>query len=448
MKDTRMQEESQASSVRIDAKQGAETQDPREWEWVEAEVWTERMLAALANGVKGGKWYSMMDKVYARRTLEAAWKQVEKNCGAAGIDRMGIGSFRENKDRYLQELHESLREGSYRPEAVRRVHIPKGEGKTRPLGIPTVKDRVTQTALKMTLEPIFEKEFLPMSYGFRPGRGCKDALREVDGHIKAGYTWVVDADLKSYFDSIPRERLLNRLEEKIGDGRILSLVDSYLRQKIVEGMKEWMPMAGTPQGAVISPLLANVYLHPLDKLMTEAGYKMVRYADDFVILCRNREEAEGVLAKARAWTEANGLMLHPEKTHVGNCLEAGQGFEFLGYRFEARRREVRKKSLHTLKDKMRGKTKRTRGDSIERIIEDINPILKGWFGYFKHAIPSTFKAMDGFTRRRLRALLRKQQKRPGQGRCLADHQRWPNAFFAELGLFTMVEAQVLARQSR
>lgn len=448
MKDIQLQKEEQASSVRKDAKQGAEAQDPRKWEWVEAGVWTERMLAALANGVKGDKWYSMMDKVYARRTLEAAWKRVESNSGAAGIDRMSVEQFRTSQDRYLLELHESLREGSYQPEAVRRVYIPKGKGETRPLGIPTVKDRVVQTALKMALEPIFEKEFLPMSYGFRPGRGCKDALREVDGLIKDGYTWVVDADLKSYFDSIPRAGLLSRVKEKIGDGRVLSLLDSYLCQEIVEEMKMWIPTMGTPQGAVISPLLANVYLHPLDIRMMESEHKMVRYADDFVIMCRSRGEAESALTQVREWTENNGLTLHPEKTHVGNCLESGQGFEFLGYRFEAGRREVRKKSLQTLKDKIRRQTKRTRGDSLKRIIEDINPILKGWFGYFKHAMRTTFKATDGFTRRRLRALLRKQQKRPGQGRCLADHQRWPNAFFAKQGLFTMVSAHVLARQSR
>jgi len=448
VKDIQLQKEEQASSVRKDAKQGAEAQDPRKWEGVEAGVWTERMLAALANGVKGGKWYSLMDKVYARRTLETAWKRVENNSGATGVDRMSVEQFRTHQDRYLLELHESLREGSYQPEAVRRVYIPKGKGETRPLGIPTVKDRVVQTALKMALEPIFEKEFLPMSYGFRPGRGCKDALREVDGLIKDGHTRVVDADLKSYFDSIPRADLLSLVKEKIGDGQILSLLDSYLRQEIVEEMKTWTPMMGTPQGAVISPLLANVYLHPLDMRMMESEHKMVRYADDFVIMCRSRGEAESALTQVREWTENNGLTLHPEKTRVGNCLESGQGFEFLGYRFEAGRREVRKKSLQSLKDKIRGKTKRTRGDSLKRIIEDINPILRGWFGYFKHAMRTTFRVTDGFTRRRLRALLRKQQKRPGQGRCLADHQRWPNAFFAKQGLFTMVSAHALARQSR
>lgn len=449
MKDKQLQnEEEQAPSVRKDAKQGAESQEPREWKWVEAGVWTERMLTALADGVKGGKWYSLMDKVYAGRTLEAAWVKVERNSGAAGIDRMSIEQFRSHQDRYLLELHENLQDGSFQPSAVRRVYIPKGKGEERPLGIPTVKDRVVQTALKMALEPIFEKEFLPMSYGFRPGRGCKDALREVDGLIKSGHTWVVDADLKSYFDSIPRAGLLNRVKEKIGDGRILSLLDKYLRQKIMEEAKTWVPMMGTPQGAVISPLLANLYLHPLDVMMAETGHKMVRYADDFVILCRSREVAESALEKVRSWTEANGLTLHPDKTHVGNCLEAGQGFEFLGYRFEVGRRGVRKKSLRSLQEKICGKTKRTRGDNLKRIIEDLNPMLKGWFGYFKHATYTIFKKIDGFIRRRLRALLRKQERRPGPGRNLSDHQRWTNAFFAEQGLFTMVSAHALASQSR
>ena len=439
----------EASSVLKEAKQGTETrEEPCYRQRAEAEVWTERMLTALENGVKGGKWYSLMDKAYAVRTLEVAWGKVERNSGSAGADGMSCEQFRTNQSRYLLELQASLRAGSFKPEAVRRVYIPKGKGGQRPLGIPTVSDRVVQTALKMVLEPIFEKEFLPMSYGFRPGRGCKDALREVDGLIKSGHTWVVDADLKSYFDSIARTGLLDRVKEKIGDGRILSLLDSYLGQEIMEEMKSWVPMMGTPQGAVISPLLANLYLHPLDVMMMEMGHKMVRYADDFVILCRNREEAESALAQVRKWTEANGLTLHPEKTHVGNCLEAGQGFEFLGYRFEAGRRGVRKKSLQSLKEKICGKTKRTRGDSLKRIIGEINPILKGWFGYFKHARRTTFKEVDGFIRRRLRATLRKQEKRPGQGRNLSDHQRWTNAFFAEQGLFTMVVAHAIASQSR
>ena len=287
-----------------------------------------------------------------------------------------------------------------------------------------------------------------MSYGFRPGRGCKDALREVDALLRAGYTFVVDADVMSYFDTLPQGPLMDRLKDEISDGKVLALVEAFVGQDILDGLKRWRPTMGTPQGAVLSPLLANLYLHSLDVALTEAGHKVVRYADDFVILCQSQQEAEAALMQVQTWVVANGLALHPEKTHIGDCREPGHGFEFLGYRFECGRRSVRKKSLAALKDVIRHKTRRTRGDSLKRIIEDLNPILRGWFGYFKHALPWTFRLLDGFIRRRLRSLLRKQQKRPGFGRCHADHLRWPNAFFAEQGLFSVYEAFVLARQSR
>lgn len=316
------------------------------------------------------------------------------------------------------------------------------------MGIPAVKDRIVQTAVKRVIEPIFEHEFLDMSYGFRPQRGAKDALREVDRLLKAGYTHVVDADLAGYFDSIPHEPLMAALRARISDGRLLDLIEAFLHQDIVKGLQRWTPSGGTPQGAVISPVLANVYLHPLDALMRERGYAMVRYADDFVVLCASPEHAQAALAQVRAWVQAHGLSLNEDKTHVGDCRQAGQGFEFLGYRFEAGQRWVRRKSLQALRERIRVKTRRTRGHALACIIAELNPMLKGWFGYFKHAHPHTFSGMDGFTRRRLRALLRKQQKRPGAGRCLADHRRWPNAFFAVLGLFTMTEAHALARQSR
>jgi RNA-directed DNA polymerase len=278
--------------------------------------------------------------------------------------------------------------------------------------------------------------------------GCKDALREVDQYVKSGHCWVVDADLQSYFDTIPHTPLLAKVGSRIADGQVLELVQRFLKQDIMEDMKRWTPVSGSPQGAVISPLLANIYLHELDVEMREAGLVMVRYADDAVVLCRSREEAEAALARMRAWVVANSLTLHPDKTHVGDCREAGQGFEFLGYRFEAGERWVRKKSLMSLRDKIRAKTKRTVGHSIECVIASLNATLKGWYGYFKHAHRFTFSTIDGFVRRRLRAVLRRQQHRPGQGHGLADHLRWRNAFFADLGLFTMVEAQRLARQSR
>lgn len=427
--------------------QETETRE-QDWNWVETSVWTERMLAALENGVRGGKWYSLYDKVCARVTLDRAWQKVAANRGAAGVDKISIERFSANSTGYLNELERSLKAGSYQPLPVRRVYIPKGKDQVRPLGIPAVKDRIVQNALKMVFEPIFENEFLDMSYGFRPGKGCKDALREVDSLIKSGHVFVVDADLQSYFDSIPHSHLLRRINEKVSDGQILKLVEQFLNQDILDGLAHWKPTSGTPQGAVASPLLANIYLHPLDLLITRSGYRMVRYADDFVILCKTQKEAHDALAFVTAWTQENGLNLHPEKTHVGNCLDKGNGFEFLGYRFEEGRRSVRAKSLKALKDKIRQKTKRTRGHNLKSIIEDINPTLRGWFEYFKHAHHFVFSSLDGFVRRRLRAILRKQKKRPGRGICLEDHRRWPNAFFAERGLFTMVKAHAMACRSR
>ena len=398
--------------------------------------------------VKGGKWFSLVDKVIRPATLEAAWQRVARNKGAAGVDGQSTERFAIHAERYLRELQASLADGSYRPQPVKRVEIPKGDGKTRPLGIPVVKDRIVQAALKMVIEPIFEVQFRPGSYGFRPGRGCKDALREVDRLLKEGYTHVVDADLKGYFDSIPHDRLMALVAGSISDGRVLALIESFLKQDIMKGLERWQPTAGTPQGAVISPLLANLYLHPLDLLMEQSGVQMVRYADDFVLLCRTEADAQVALRVVAAWVAENGLTLHPDKTRIGDSREPGKGFDFLGYRFEAGKRLVRKKSLMTLKDKVRSRTGRSRGVSLERIIDDLNPMLRGWFGYFRHAAPGVFSFVDGFVRRRLRAVLRKQDKRPGIGRCKADHQRWPNAFFAERGLFTLQTACAMARHSR
>lgn len=435
-----------APAVPARATQGAEARD---WSWVEDAVWTERMVSALVNGVKGGRWYSLMDKVFAPDTLDVAWLKVAANKGASGVDGQSIKRFEARAELYLTELSTALRNGSYRPQPIRRVEIPKGDGRVRPLGIPTVKDRIVQTAAKFALEPIFEAMFLPMSYGFRPGRGCRDALREVAQLIADGHTFVVDADFESYFDSIPQERLMQRVEERVSDGRILALLRSWLKQDIMQDMQRWTPTAGTPQGAVISPLLANIYLHPLDVHMTARGYRMVRYADDFVVLCKSREEADAALAEIRAWVADNGLRLHPNKTHVGDCRQRGEGFEFLGYRFEAGRRFVRKKSLNRFKDSIRAKTRRTRGQTLAVVVADLNRLLRGWFAYFKHAHPCTFLPLDQFIRRRLRALLRRQTlRRGGMGLTLMDHQRWPKAFFAEAGLLALHTAWQTARHSR
>lgn len=444
-----------APQVSATTKRGAEAQatetgePPQRWDWVESCVWTESMLAALDNGVKGGKWYSLMDKVYALRTLEAAWQRVQANAGAQGIDRMSIEVFAANAPRYLTELSQALRTGRYEPQAVRRVNIPKAGGGQRPLGIPTVKDRVVQAALKSVLEPIFENEFHESSYGFRPRRGCKDALREVQRQIDAGRVWVVDADLKSYFDTISHERLMGKLERRIADGKVLQLIERYLKQDIVTQVESWSPVTGTPQGAVLSPLLANVYLHELDEAMALAGYKMVRYADDFVVLCESQGQAQAALERIRDWVQAHELTLHPDKTHVGNCHEPGQGFDFLGYRFEAGQRLIRRKSQQAFRDKVKALTRRSCGQSLNYLTARLNPMLKGWFEYFKHAQVEIFGTLDAFIRRRLRSILCKQNKLGYYyNSSKVIHQRWPNTFFAQVGLFTLYKARLAASRSR
>ena len=414
---------------------------PTRWAWVERAVWTERMLAALETGVKGGKWFSLMDKVYAAKNLQAAWDKVRQNNGAKGTDGQSVRDFGARADQELTRLAEEVRQGVYEPQPVKRVYIPKpGSQEQRPLGIPSVRDRVVQTALRNVLEPIFEKKFAPHSYGFRPGRGCKDALRRVQELLDEGYTWVVDADIQQYFDSIPHEPLLAEVEQEVADGRVLELLRAYLKQGVLEGLKTWEPEAGTPQGAVVSPLLANIYLHPVDVEVATAGYEMVRYADDFVILCRSEAEAKAALELVQRAVEGRGLALHPEKTRVVNAHERG-GFDFLGYHFERGYRWPRQKSLKKLKDAIRAKTKRTNGNSLAMVIVEVNQTLRGWFGYFKHSHWTSFPRLDGWVRMRLRSILRKRRKGRGRGRG-ADHQRWPNAFFQEQGLFTMTEARI------
>jgi RNA-directed DNA polymerase len=422
--------------------------EPRpRWWWVEPSVWTERMLTALEHGVKGGVWFSLIDKVYSEGNLQAAFAAVAANHGAAGVDHVTIAQFAARLPENLEHLHASLQAGTYVPQAVRRVWIPKpGTNQQRPLGIPTVRDRVAQAALRSVLEPIFERDFAEQSYGFRPGRGCQDALARVEELLKAGYTYVVDADLKSYFDTIPHDKLMDRLRQKVADGRVLALIEAFLKAGIMDGLEEWAPEEGSPQGSVISPLLSNIYLDPLDHRMAAAGFQMVRYADDFVVLCRSRQEAEAALEVVRQWVAEAGLTLHPEKTRIADANREGEGFDFLGYHFERGYRWPRPKSIQKLKTALRPKTRRTNGRCMPAIIADINRTLQGWFGYFRHSHYTTFEPLDGWVRMRLRSILRKRQKKRGRGRG-SDHQRWPNAYFAKLGLYTLNAAHALASQS-
>lgn len=434
------------ATVSEETKQAGETCSDR-WSWVERTVWTERMLEALEKGVKGGVWFSLIDKVYRRTTLEAAWKRVRRAGGAPGSDRQSLGQFESRLDANLAKLQEELQTGTYRPRPIRRTYIDKpGSKGNRPLGIPTVRDRVAQTALKMVLEPIFEREFMPTSFGFRPSKGCKDALRRVAGLMRAGHKWVVDADLESYFETIPHERLMAEIRRHVADSRVLALIEGFLRQQILEDLKYWTPEKGTPQGAVISPLLSNIYLHEVDKLVKAAGYEMVRYADDFVILCKSHQESMEALRFVTQLAEERGLTLNSDKTSVVGTHEDGQGFDFLGYHFENGTRWPCKKSLKKFKDTIRGKTRRSNGRSMAAIIKEVNKTSIGWFGYFKHSHWKTFKPLDGWIRRRLRSILRGYNKEKGISRG-KDNIRWPNKYFRDLGYYSLYDAHRALLQS-
>jgi RNA-directed DNA polymerase len=397
------------------------------------------MLATLEeHSVRGGKWHSLIDKVYRPQNLHSAYREVAANRGAAGVDHVTTEDFTAKLARNLHQLEDQLRTGTYRPQAIKRVNIPKpGTNETRPLGIPTVRDRVVQAAVRHVLEPVLERHFAPHSYGFRPHRGCKDALRRVNQLLGAGYKYTVDVDLKSYFDTIPHDRLIAELRRYVADNQLIALVEKFLQADVFDGLKHWTPTSGAPQGAIISPLLSNLYLNDLDHLVAQEGYEMTRYADDLVIQCRTREEAERALALVAQWTAQRGLTLHPTKTKIVHVDE--EGFEFLGYRFHKHYRIPRQKSLSKFKEAIRGKTRRNNGRSLQAIIADVNRTLRGWFGYFKHSWRTTFGPLDAWIRGRLRSILRRRARRKGRARG-RDHQRYPNAYFAEQGLFSLLAA--------
>jgi RNA-directed DNA polymerase len=413
---------------------------------VEDGVWTERMLETLETGSKGGVWFSLIDKVMAERTLQRAWAGVRSNGGSAGVDGITVTRFEKDCQSRLLAVKEHLQARTCQPRPVKRVWIDKPGGGQRPLGVPSVTDRVVQNALRMVIEPIFEKECAEHSCGFRPRRGCKDALRRVHALLHRGYHWVVDADLKSYFDTIPHGKLRAMVKEHIADGRVLELISAYLKAGVMESLRYIEAgEEGTPQGAVISPLLANIYLNPLDHQMARAGYEMVRYADDFVILCRSREQAEAATAVIQQWVAAHGLTLHPEKTRIVDARERG-GFDFLGSHFERGYQWPRQKSITKLRESLRRHTPRKSGHSMPAIIAGLNPVLRGWYGYFKHSLTNVLADLDRWLRMRLRSILRQRDKRKGRGRG-QDHNRYPNRYFAALGLFNLEAAKQAELQS-
>jgi len=415
-------------------------------QWAHRAVWTDRMLATLLEDkVRGGKWHTLNDKVFGEKNLFGSARKVLGKKGAAGVDRQTVEDFAEHEREELQRLHAQLREDSYVPAAVRRTWIPKpGSSEKRPLGIPTVRDRVVQTALVHVIEPILDATFHERSFGFRHGRGCHDALRCVEELLAAGYVYVVDADLKSYFDTIPKDRLLVIVKQKISDRRVLGLIKQFLDQGIMEDLRTWTPESGVPQGAVLSPVLSNAYLNPLDHHMAAEGFQMVRYADDFVILCRTREEAEAALAVVRAWVETQELKLHPEKTHIVDCRE--ESFSFLGYSFRGRLRFPRAKSHRKFVARIRQLTPRKSGESLDFTIQRLNRVTRGWFPYFRHCHWNIFRAYDGLIRRRLRRMLLKRHRR--NRKRLSRNQRWPNAYFTAHGYISLSASHVRFVQSK
>jgi RNA-directed DNA polymerase len=402
-------------------------------------VWTPAMVEARDRLRKAGrKWYLLYDKLYDQRNLSEAWKQVESNRGAPGLSGETIKQYGETIDERLDRLRERLKERRYEPRPIRRAYIPKtdGSGRMRELGIPEVEDRVVQAAVVRLIEPIFEAKFLGCSFGFRPGRSAHHALARVEQAIGGERPWVVDADIRNCFGSIPHEPLMEQVAAEVSDGKLLDLVRGFVKADIVEELSRWTPQEGTPQGAVLSPLLANIYLHEFDRRMAEAGCEVVRYADDFVVLCRSEEQAQAARDKAEEVLAQMGLTMHPEKTRVIDART--MRFQFLGYEFWPGGREPRPPSMDKLKDRIRAKTPHSSGQSLRETVRELNPFLRGWYGYFKHSFWNVLKDVDGLVRRRLRSILRKFDGRKGTSKGTgADQTRWPNAYFDTLGLFSM-----------
>jgi RNA-directed DNA polymerase len=410
------------------------------------------MLERLVQSQEQTVWYSLWDKVWNQANLDQAIFKVILNRGGAGVDGYTTEQLKVQWQQQGEQLQGELRGGTYQPKPARRAWIPKlGSTELRPLGIPAVRDRVVQTALRAVLEPIFEREFAEQSYGFRPKRGALNALERVESLLRSGYIWIVDADLKSYFDTIPHERLMQLVKQKIADGKVLRMLEQYLQAGVMDSHKGWQATEqGTPQGAVISPLLANLYLNPLDHQMARQGWEMVRYADDFVVCARTEAEAQGALAQIAAWVQEAGLRLHPTKTRIVNAAVKG-GFDFLGYHFEqyesdGGKKWPREKSRFKLRENLRQKLGRSRPGSVPQIATEINRTLQGWFKYFRWSQPTALRDVDQWTRERIRHILRRRNKRHGMVRG-RERTEYPLHWFAEQGLFSLTTAQAHWLQS-
>jgi RNA-directed DNA polymerase len=350
-------------------------------------------------------WYSLYDKIYAKANLEKAFSHVKKNKGAPGVDKVTIKMYEQKLEDNLEVLQEKLKSKTYRPKPVRRKMIEKDNGKLRPLGIPTVEDRVVQAAMRNILEPIFEEDFLPCSYGFRPSISAHMALDKVTEHLEAGYHYVIDADLQSYFDTIPHDKLVQQIRKRVTDGSVIRLIQQFLRAGVLEGELYQETPEGAPQGGVLSPLLSNIYLHQLDQLMTDRGHRIVRFADDFIILCKSQKGAERVMKGVKIFLEEElGLTVNQEKTKV--VYSEKEPFTFLGFEFKGNIRRIDPKKEAKFKKRVKEITRRNQTVNIKTLIEEkLNSYLRGWANYFRHGnVKTKFKTWDSWIRRRLRMI--------------------------------------------
>lgn len=450
-----MTEASGTPSARVceSGKQAEEAKRAKKWRWTEPAVWTARMLETLEQGVRGGKWFSLIDKVHSEKNLRAAYEKVRRNKGAPGVDHETVEHFGRQQTEKIRALQEALSEGRYEPQAVRRVYIAKpGKREQRPLGIPTVQDRVVQAAMCNVLAPIFEKKFVECSYGFRPRRSAKDALRQVTKKLHEGYRFVVDADIQSFFDKIDHSILMELVRIEVADGRVLKLIEQLLKQGVLEDGDLRVPEEGAPQGGVLSPLLANIYLHEVDEAMSGKGWEIVRYADDLVVLCRTEAQAQAALQMLHDLTHRIRLILHPEKTKIVDMNIPGARFTFLGYDFVTTKRDKHirrypnKKSRNRLRWRVKELTKRLNGHSLCTIIKRLNPVLRGWFQYFQHSSAGAMEELDQYVRRRLRAILAHRNRRSGGG-FGRSHCRWPNSYFHHASLFNLTASRQALLQS-
>ncbi len=360
------------------------------------------------------KAHSLIGQIYDPRNLARAWERVKKNKGAGGVDGVTVTRFEESREHYLGLLHQKLKDGSYRPRPVRRVEIDKpGSTAKRALGIPTVMDRVCQQAVVQVLEPIFEPTFRDESFGFRPGRSTHMAMRRIWRQLKAGNSWVVDADIADLFGTLSHSTLVDLVAQRVADGKVLRLLWQFLEAGVLRDGQVEPTLTGVPQGGVASPLLSNVYLHIFDEKMAEAGFALTRFADDWLITCKSRRDAERALASARAVLEGElGLRVHPEKTRI---VHVDQGFEFLGYKIKRGIRRLRyreggpdlyayprDRTIERFKNRVRRITTRRNPKKLGGLLDELNPVIRGWGNYFRRAhVRRLFHRLNGWIVRRI-----------------------------------------------